>query len=93
MWLDDVRPAPTGWTHVRSVNEAVDLLRSAEVIEASLDHDLGDYAHDGGDGYRVTDWMAEHDRWPVGGVRCHSANPVGRARIEATIARYAPYYR
>lgn len=91
LWLDDVRPAPDGWVHAKSVNAAVNLLSTGTVVEASLDHDLGDYAHDGGDGYKVVDWMAENDVWPADGVRCHSGNPVGRERIEGVITRYGPY--
>jgi len=93
LWLDDVRSAPEGWTHVRSVNEAIRLLQTGTVIEASLDHDLGDYHHDGGDGYKVVDWMAEHGTWPMQGVHVHSANPVGRERIQGVVRRYAPYGR
>ena len=91
MWLDDTRPAPDGWVHVRSANEAIRLLQATTVTEASLDHDLGDYRDDGGDGYKVVDWMAEHDKWPTCGVRVHSANPVGRVRIQGVIDRYGPY--
>lgn len=91
LWLDDVRPAPTGWTHVKSVNQALRVLANGPVVEVSLDHDLGDYAHDGGDGYRVVDWMAENGIWPRDGVRVHSANPVGRERIQGVIDTYGPY--
>lgn len=91
LWLDDLRPAPEGWTLVRSVNEAILLLATGTVLRASLDHDLGEFAVDGGDGFRLVDWMAEHDVWPPGGVLIHSANPVGRARMQATIDRYGPY--
>jgi hypothetical protein len=43
MWLDDVRPAPIGWTHVKTVQEAQAYLQRADVVveAASLDHDLG----------------------------------------------------
>lgn len=58
---------------------------------ASLDHDLGDYAPFGGDGYRVVDWMAENSVWPPEGVQVHSDNPVGRARIQGVTDRYGPY--
>jgi len=89
LWLDDVRPAPEGWVHARSVNGAIALLRVHRVSEASLDHDLGDYAADGGDGVRLVLWMAEHGVWPAQ-VRVHSLNPVGRANMEALITRYKP---
>lgn len=91
LWLDDVRSAPEGWVWVRSVNAAIDVLQAGDVVEASLDHDLGDFAGDGGDGSGVVDWMAEHGCWPADGVRVHSANPVGRERMLGVIARYGPY--
>lgn len=52
LWLDDVRPAPDGYTLCRSVNEAKKQILRAEESKAKIeiidcDHDLGDYAHDG----------------------------------------------
>ena len=41
VWLDDSRPAPTGWLHLRSVSAAKTLLSAKLVREMSLDHDLG----------------------------------------------------
>ena len=41
LWLDDIRPAPLGWYHVYTVGAAQALLKSGEVRNASLDHDLG----------------------------------------------------
>ena len=41
VWLDDSRPAPTGWLHLRSVGAVQALLKSKLVRELSLDHDLG----------------------------------------------------
>lgn len=41
LWLDDIRPAPAGWTHVKTVQEAKDVLMTGLVTHASLDHDLG----------------------------------------------------
>jgi hypothetical protein len=46
LWLDDVRPAPHGWTWAKSVDEAISLVMIAEFgdvpwTRASLDHDMG----------------------------------------------------
>lgn len=41
VWLDDSRPAPTGWMHLRSVTAVQELLKATLVRELSLDHDLG----------------------------------------------------
>lgn len=98
LWLDDIRPAPDGWAWCRSVNEAIALivtcaLAGEPVTHASLDHDLGDCAADGGDATRLTDWLAEHGGWPTKGLRVHSSNPVGTQAMLATANRYGPYDR
>ena len=41
LWLDDVRPAPAGWHHVKTITEAKSLFEAGVVTHASLDHDLG----------------------------------------------------
>lgn len=103
MWLDDVRPAPDGWTHVRTCDEAIALLRTGTVDEASLDHDLGHCeACDGCRGVQrdpcpcachrsgtfLVNWMACEGVWPATKPRVHSANPVGAERMRQTIERY-----
>ena len=45
IWLDDIRPAPEGWIHVKTVDEAKSLLERGIVQAASLDHDLGACNH------------------------------------------------
>jgi hypothetical protein len=41
LWLDDIRPAPFGYKHAKTVEEAQTILRTEPVQSASLDHDLG----------------------------------------------------
>lgn len=41
LWLDDERPAPPGWIHVHTDQEARQYLARGVVKAASLDHDLG----------------------------------------------------
>lgn len=41
LWHDDIRPAPEGWVWARTNAEAIKLLKTGKVEEASLDHDLG----------------------------------------------------
>ncbi len=91
LWLDDIRPSPDGWEHARSVNEAITLLKQSPCELASLDHDLGDFEPDGGDGFKLVLWIAEHDRWPSRGIRVHSANPPGMRRMLVDIDHYGPY--
>jgi hypothetical protein len=87
LWLDDMRPAPTGWTWCKSVAEAQQILQSQTVVEMSFDHDLGQKQ----DGYDLAKWMAANNKWPQKRPTIHSQNPVGRANIEAVISRYGPY--
>lgn len=97
IWLDDIRSPPSeDWVHVPSVNVAINLISfipelGEEFEEISLDHDLGDWAHDGGDAILLVDWMAEHEIWPTKGLTIHSGNPVGRDNMLRTIDRYSPY--
>ena len=80
IWLDDMRPAPEGFVWCRSVNEAKRLV--------DCDHDLGDYACDGGDGIKLLDWLAETRQFLP--VRIHTMNPVGRENMERLLRRYWP---
>ena len=91
LWLDDLRPVPYGYEGAKSVNEEKKLIQEAEhngiEIEAlDLDHDLGDYADQGGDAIRLLDWLAERETFYP--VEIHTANPVGRANMERILARY-----
>jgi len=102
LWVDDERPAPEGWFHVKTARDAIDVLSTQEVHELSLDHDLGHcekcvgckgYKSKCGcqchwSGYSVALFMSTTGRWPEKKPTCHSANPAGKANIEATIHRY-----
>lgn len=111
MWLDDIRPAPDGWTHVTSVAQAKVYLKQGCVEIASLDHDLGaceeclggrtavQWLYESnyesmpncqhvGSGYDLCCWMEETGHWPKGKPNVHSANPVGRAKMEMAINRH-----
>ena len=90
IWLDDVRIAPDGYIHCRSVNEAIKAIEENETKEEieliDCDHDLGDYAVDGGDGIKLLDWLLERETlYPV---KLHTMNPVGRENMQRTIDRY-----
>ena len=97
LWLDDIRPpwkyGCVGWIWVETAAEAIALLETGQVTEASLDHDLSIKAtlgNWGGEttGYDVVLFMKEHDIWPKDGVRVHSLNPAGRARMQQVIDRH-----
>ena len=91
IWLDDIRQAPQGYIHTKSVNQTKEVILKAEqdgvVIELlDLDHDLGDYAHDGGDAIKIMDWLVERNT--LYSIQIHTANPVGRANMLRMIERY-----
>ena len=97
LWLDDERPAPAGWRHARTVDEAIAIMQSGPVELASLDHDLGDVdaARSAAreptrerTGYDFCLWMAEHECWPRQRPVVHSQNPVGRAAMVQLIDRH-----
>jgi len=92
IWLDDIREAPAGYVHCRSVNEAIRVITENEGSHAieliDCDHDLGDYAYDGGDGIKLIDWLTERGTFYP--IRLHTMNPVGRDNMQRTIDRYWP---
>lgn len=98
IWLDDTRRAPFGYLHCHSVNDAIQLIENfllmfkvsggkdfykIELIDC--DHDLGDWAADGGDGIKLLDWLEEKGyNFPI---RLHTMNPVGRENMRAVIRK------
>ncbi len=66
-----------GLCGIHSVNEAKAIIESAggTITLIDCDHDLGDYAHDGGDGIKLLDWLAETGQFYP--IRLHTMNPVG----------------
>lgn len=91
IWLDDVRPAPDGYFHCHSVKEAMLKIILSEAADVKIelidcDHDLGDYATQGGDGIKLIDWLAERRTFYP--IRLHTQNPVGRETMQREIDRY-----
>ena len=92
LWLDDVRPAPSGYEWVKTVDQAkmiIDInvrLNGVSVIELiDTDHDAGDFAKYGGDYIKLLDWLEETGRnYPI---RIHSQNVVGVQNMRAIIER------
>ncbi|GIV03634.1 MAG: hypothetical protein KatS3mg015_2464 [Fimbriimonadales bacterium] len=86
LWLDDTRPAPKGFVHVRTAEEAIACLATGDVTLVSLDHDLeADMT-----GYDVLIWLERcvvEGAWygPLPKMLVHSANPAGRRRMELAI--------
>lgn len=82
LWLDDERPAPRGWYHCKDPEYAIQLLKTRSVEEISLDHDLGLNVLSGYDVAKAIEEGAFRCQIPPIKWSAHSANPVGRKRIE-----------
>lgn len=99
LWIDDVRPAPEGYIHIKSVNSAKRFIEACEWDECehgkisfqnqieliNIDHDAGQYVSEGGDYINLLNWLEETSRnYPI----CiHSQNPVGVANMRRIIER------
>ncbi|MBR4579713.1 MAG: hypothetical protein IKO32_00580 [Lachnospiraceae bacterium] len=100
IWLDDLmddknsnRAVPAGFVGAHSVNEAIRLIEEAkergeEIEMIDLDHDLGDYAKDGGDAIKLLDYLVEHEEFYP--VSFHTSNPVGRRNMMTTVNQHWP---
>ena len=93
LWVDDVRPAPEDYRWCKSVNEAKEFIENWEDTFAwftsikliDIDHDAGNYVHDGGDYIKLLDWLEETGRnYPI---RIHSMNIVGAENMRRIIRR------
>lgn len=81
IFLDDERTSRDQWITVRTVQQAIDLIEGHDGnYMISLDHDLG------GDltSREIIFWMIENNKHPIA-ADSHSANPVGRAWLEAAL--------
>ena len=90
IWLDDIRESPQDYIWCRSVNECKKQIELCEALEGvellDIDHDLGEYSSDGGDGIALIDWLAKRDTmYPIA---LHTQNPVGRNNMLRAIESY-----
>lgn len=104
VWLDDVRPAPLGWTLCRTVAEALLALAGGDVVEASLDHDLDVCPECHAEmpppgevllpckhkhtGMEVVKWMRRTGVWPREKPKVHSSNEDAAAVMRDLIDAY-----
>lgn len=100
VFLDDERPTPDGWVRAYTAPEAIGLLKTGKVTEISLDHDLG--PEEAGTGYDVCLWVEEQvfstafnfdTPFALPIMAVHSANPVGRQRMEFSIQVIYHHYK
>lgn len=87
LWIDDIRPCPSGYVWCKSVNETIAILKQHKDIELiDIDHDAGDYVSDGGDYIKVLDYMVENNlNYPI---HIHSMNNVGKENMQRIIRRH-----
>lgn len=81
------------YTWAKTYEEAIAYLKTGKVTFASLDHDLtidDTIGQPKGEktGYDVVCWMEKNNVWPIDGVRVHSLNPTGKARMLQVIESY-----
>lgn len=94
LWIDDIRPAPDGFIWCKSVNQAKAAIttyehqHSYDNILIDLDHDAGDYFNDGGDYFKILDWLEEKNIVDTEYFfKIHSMNVVGRMNMEVICKR------
>ena len=88
VYLDDLRVAPEGWIRVKTASEAIVLLQQGNVVEISLDHDLGD--EENGTGYDVILWMEEKaflEKFKCPRIHIHTANISAREKMEKGVSK------
>jgi len=87
LYVDDRRAAPSGWTLVRSANEAIARLSQGDVEQLSLDYDLGDPNR--GTGVDILVWLKAaltRGELSLPKLYAHSGSTLGRHRLQDRIA-------
>lgn len=90
VYLDDERQTPDGFVRTYTPKETIEILKTQQVENLSLDHDLGDDENIG-TGYDVLVWLEEavfsgefYEKYGfnVPWINIHSMNPVGKERMQ-----------
>lgn len=90
IWLDDERPAPEGWTHVKTYEEFCAVVKDkfSLIEEMSLDHDLGQDKT----GLHCLSWLLNEKisagDYKLPDITVHSQNPVGRKNMLQAITSF-----
>jgi hypothetical protein len=104
LWVDDIRrPPDDSWTWARTNEQAIDALRTGEVTEASLDHDMGLHEADPdapgaetwiaadraqhANGLDLVGWMCQNGVLPEA-ITIHTWNPEGAGRMAALLRQH-----
>ena len=92
LWVDDVRPAPHGYTWVKTVDDAITFIKwyehqfNDDTILIDLDHDAGKFVDRSGDYIKLLDWLEQEGIVDTGYFfHLHTMNPVGRQNMQAII--------
>ena len=88
IWLNDIRPAPEGYLHCRSVNEAKAAIRFYE-RNYHDDRILINLGHDSGDDYiKLLDWLEKEGIVDTGYLfHLHARNAVGAENMRRIIRK------
>ena len=95
LWVDDIRPMPTNFNqHATTEVQAIEILKTGNVVEISLDHDLG--PQEAGSGYGIAKFIEEQAyyntlrplKWAI-----HSANIVGQKNIRMALENADKFWR
>lgn len=86
VWLDDWREEPEGWKRTYTYEETIELLKTGEVEEISLDNDLGTEK----EGRHVIDWIEgrviTHGFVPPE-IHIHTGNPYAERYMKSVRER------
>src|SRR6187551_2241139 len=87
IWLDDERKNPPGFFWAKTVEQAQEIFKNYDVLEVSLDHDLGENELTG---YDFVCWIEKKIafgtwKYRIPEFHIHSANPVGRKNMQKAI--------
>jgi len=85
IWLDDERPSPKEYVHLKTVSECIELLETGKVRHINFDHDLGTKLT----GHDLALWIEkrafEDSNFRVPSYAIQSANIIGSRNIESTM--------
>lgn len=92
LWVDDLRPAPHGYTWVKTVDDAITMIKwyehqfNDDTILIDLDHDAGKFVDRGGDYIKLLDWLEQEGIVDTSYFfHLHTMNSVGRQNMRAII--------
>lgn len=98
IWVDSTRPAPKGYREVKSVKEAMEVIRNYETMYRAsgekdfykielidLEYWAGTYYADGGNYIEILNWLEATNRnYPI---HIHTTDPIGRKKIKRIIQK------